>query len=129
MLPLCDTAIAILNSVPRLSPERVFPARNNDINAISGFTRAKLRFDKLSGVQEWTIHDIRRTVATGLAQLGVAPLVIERVLNHVSGTFAGVAGVYNRFQYQDEMRAALDKWEAHVQRLVTTSPVRETADL
>ena len=129
VLPLCDTAMAILQSVPRLSPERVFPARNNDINAISGFTRAKNRFDKLSGVQEWTIHDIRRTVATGLAQLGVAPHVIERVLNHVSGTFAGVAGVYNRFQYQDEMRAALDKWEAHVQRLVTTSPVRETADL
>jgi integrase len=129
VLPLCDTAMAILNSVPRLSPERVFPARNNDVNAISGFTRAKNRFDKLSGVQEWTIHDIRRTVATGLAQLGVAPHVIERVLNHVSGTFAGVAGVYNRFQYQDEMRAALAKWDAHVQRLVTASPVRATAGL
>ena len=119
VLPLSDAAMAILKSVPRLSDERVFPARNNDANAISGFTRAKLRFDKLSGVKEWTIHDIRRTVATGLAQLGVAPHVIERVLNHVSGTFAGVAGVYNRFQYQDEMRAALELWAKHVHHLVS----------
>jgi len=117
VLPLSDAAMAILRSVPRLSDERVFPARNNDTNAISGFTRAKLRFDKLSGVAEWTIHDIRRTVATGLAQLGVAPHVIERVLNHISGTFAGVAGVYNRFQYQDEMRAALERWAVHIDRL------------
>ncbi len=114
VLPLSDAAMAILRTVPRLSDERVFPARNNDANAISGFTRAKLRFDKTSKVAEWTIHDIRRTVATGLAMLGVAPHVIERVLNHVSGTFAGVAGVYNRFQYQDEMRAALEKWAKHV---------------
>ncbi len=118
VLPLTDAAMAILRSVPRLSDERVFPARNNDANAISGFTRAKLRFDKLSGVTEWTIHDLRRTVATGLAMLGVAPHVIERVLNHVSGTFAGVAGVYNRFQYQDEMRAALVLWERHINTLV-----------
>jgi integrase len=117
VLPLSDAAIAILRSVPRLSDERVFPARNNDTNAISGFTRAKLRFDKLSGVAEWTIHDLRRTVATGLAQLGVAPHVIERVLNHISGTFGGVAGVYNRFHYQDEMRAALELWAKHVHRL------------
>lgn len=119
MLPLPDAAMAILRSVPRLSDERVFPARNNDTNAISGFTRAKLRFDKLSGVSEWTIHDLRRTVATGLAQLGVAPHVIERVLNHISGTFGGVAGVYNRFQYQDEMRAALELWAKHVSESVS----------
>jgi integrase len=116
VLPLSEAALAVLKSVPRLSKERVFPARNNDANAISGFTRAKDRFDRLSGVTDWTIHDIRRTVATGLAQLTVAPHVIERVLNHVSGTFAGVAGVYNRFQYQDEMRAALELWAQHLAR-------------
>jgi integrase len=118
VLPLSDAAHAVLRSVPRLSAVRVFPARNNDTNAISGFTRAKDRFDRLSGVTDWTIHDIRRTVATGLAQLGVAPHVIERVLNHVSGTFAGVAGVYNRFQYQDEMRTALTLWANHVEHLM-----------
>lgn len=118
VLPLSEAALAILKTAPRLSDERVFPARNNDTNAISGFTRAKLRFDKLSGVEEWTIHDVRRTVATGLAQLSVAPHVIERILNHVSGTFAGVAGVYNRFQYVDEMRAALELWAAHVEKVL-----------
>lgn len=121
VLPLSDAAMAILKKVPNLSDERVFPARNNDANAISGFTRAKLRFDKLSGVSEWTIHDLRRTVATGLAMLGVAPHVIERVLNHVSGTFAGVAGVYNRFQYLDEMRGALTLWDKHIAALLKAS--------
>ena len=121
LLPLSDAALAILKTIPRLSDERVFPARNNDINAISGFTRAKQRFDKFSGVSEWTIHDVRRTVATGLAQLSVAPHVIERVLNHVSGTFAGVAGVYNRFQYVDEMRLALDLWAKHVDKLLKSA--------
>lgn len=125
VLPLSDGAMAILDMAPRLSDERVFPARNNDTHAISGFTRAKLRFDKLSGVTEWTIHDLRRTVATGLAQLGVAPHVIERVLNHISGTFAGVAGVYNRFQYHPEMRAALESWDKHVHNLIVrTDAVR-----
>lgn len=121
VLPLSDAALAVLKSVPRLSEVRVFPARNNDANAISGFTRAKDRFDRLSGVTDWTIHDLRRTVATGLAQLGVAPHIIERVLNHVSGTFAGVAGVYNRFQYQDEMRSAMERWAVHVQQLKADS--------
>jgi integrase len=103
--------------ISKINNRTAVAARNNDTNAISGFTRAKLRFDKLSGVAEWTIHDLRRTVATGLAQLGVAPHVIERVLNHISGTFGGVAGVYNRFHYQDEMRAALELWAKHVHRL------------
>ncbi|NOU07972.1 MAG: hypothetical protein HOO99_17490 [Hyphomicrobiaceae bacterium] len=65
---------------------------------------------------------MRRTVAAGVAMLGVAPHGIERVLNHVSGTFAGVAGVYNRFQYQDEMRAALTLWTDHV-----SNSIRQTA--
>lgn len=123
VLPLSDAALAVLKSVPRLSEARVFPARNNDTNAISGFTRAKDRFDRLSGVTDWTIHDLRRTVATGLAQLGVAPHIIERVLNHVSGTFAGVAGVYNRFQYQDEMRAALHLWAKHVEAIAAKTVI------
>ncbi len=105
--------------MPRLSDERVFPARNNDVNAISGFTRAKLRFDKLSGVER---VDDPRPPAHGRDRSSpsssVAPHVIERVLNHVSGTFAGVAGVYNRPSYLDEMRAALALWDEHVAALV-----------
>jgi integrase len=64
----------------------------------------------------WTPHDLRRTVATGLAAAGVAPHVIEAALNHVSGFRGGVAGVYNRHSYEPEIRRALDIWE---ERLLT----------
>jgi integrase len=67
---------------------------------------------------DWTLHDLRRTAATRMAELGVLPHVVERVLNHVSGTFGRVAGIYNRFQYADEMRDALTTWEGHVLALV-----------
>ena len=62
----------------------------------------------------WRLHDIRRTVATRMADLGVQPHVIEAVLNHISGHKAGVAGVYNRATYAAEKRQALDLWGAHV---------------
>ena len=67
----------------------------------------------------WRLHDLRRTVATRMADLGVGPHVIEAVLNHVSGTRSGVAGVYNRALYQSEKRMALDLWGAHVMSLVS----------
>jgi integrase len=67
---------------------------------------------------EWTLHDLRRTMATRMADLGVQPHVIEAVLNHVSGHKAGVAGVYNRSTYADEKRAALDLWGSYVATLL-----------
>ena len=70
-----------------------------------------------AALDPWTLHDLRRTVSTGMAGLGVAPHVIERLLNHVSGVLGGVAGVYNRFKYADEVRTALDLWTAHVLHL------------
>lgn len=127
MLPLSAAALAILKAIPRLSDDRVFPSRYHDTNAISGFSRAKGRFDKLSSVTDWTIHDLRRTVTTGLARMRVPPHVCEKILNHVSGTFAGVAGVYNRFEYQDEMREALDRWDARVAALADAE--RQPSDL
>ncbi len=58
----------------------------------------------------WTLHDLRRTATTGMARLGIAPHVADKVLNHTAGTIRGVAAVYNRFEYLDERRAALDAW-------------------
>jgi len=78
----------------------------------------KARLDADAGVTGWTLHDLRRTVATGLASLQVPPHVVEKLLNHTSGTFSGVAGVYNRFAYQNEMRAALEQWESRLQELL-----------
>jgi integrase len=76
------------------------------------------RVDMACGVKDWTLHDLRRTAATGMADLGVLPHVIEAVLNHVSGHKAGVAGVYNKSTYANEKCAALDLWACHVKLIL-----------
>ena len=85
--------------------------------------RAKATLDAKLGdsVASWTLHDIRRSMATGMATLGVAPHIVEAVLNHQSGHKAGVAGVYNRAQYEKEKRMALAQWADHVQALASGS--------
>ena len=70
------------------------------------------------GVPPWRLHDLRRTAATGMADIGVLPHVIEAALNHISGAKAGVAGIYNRSAYAPEKKAALERWAAHVAGLV-----------
>jgi hypothetical protein len=62
----------------------------------------------------WSIHDLRRTVATGLQRLGVPLEVTEAVLNHISGSRGGIAGVYQRHDWAAEKRSALDAWADHV---------------
>ena len=64
------------------------------------------------------IHDIRRTVATGMQRLEVQQVVVEKILNHVSGSLSGVAGVYQRHSYSDEKRKALERWAEHVEEIV-----------
>jgi integrase len=66
----------------------------------------------------WVIHDLRRTVVTGMADIGIAPHVVESVVNHLSGHKAGVAGVYNKSTYPSEVRAALEAWGSHVMEIV-----------
>ena len=99
--------------LPKVHDDLVFPARGKD-NPASGFSKWKHQLDALAGMSDWRVHDLRRTVASGMAQLKVPPHVIERVLNHTTGTLGGVAGIYNRFGYLDEMRAALDLWAKHI---------------
>ena len=69
-------------------------------------------------IPNWTLHDLRRTAATGMARLNFPPHVVDKVLNHVSGTIRGVAAVYNRFEYLDERRAALEAWSRYVENLI-----------
>src|SRR5690606_14975449 len=99
----------------------LFPAHRNLDRPISGFSDGKEDLDKTSKVTGWRLHDIRRTVSTGMAGLGIRPEVIEAVLNHVSGTRGGVAGVYNRYAYLDEKREALEAWASHLKAIVTSS--------
>jgi integrase len=93
----------------------VFPGERS---IFSGWSKSKARLDRRSGVSGWTLHDLRRTAATGMAELGIAPHVIEAVLNHASGHKAGVAGIYNQARYASEMRRALNLWGAHVAAIV-----------
>jgi integrase len=72
---------------------------------------------KAKAMSDWRIHDLRRTCATGMAEVGVQPHIIEAVLNHVSGHKAGVAGIYNRARYEGEMREALQRWADHVEAI------------
>jgi len=78
------------------------------------FTHAKRRLDQLSGVTRWRLHDLRRTCVSGMARLGVAPHVADKILNHQAGTISGVAAVYQRHEFLSERRQALDLWGGHV---------------
>ena len=117
ILPLPAMALDIIGSVPRMAGrDQLFGER-----AARGFSywhEHKRLLDARSGVSGWTIHDVRRSVATKMADIGVAPHVVEAVLNHQSGHRAGVAGIYNRSSYEREVRAALALWADHVRTLV-----------
>jgi integrase len=116
-LPLPLMALRIVESVPRMvGRDQLFGMRSP--NGFSAWDLRKGELDARSGVADWTHHDLRRTVATRMADLGILPHVIEQILNHVSGHKGGIAGVYNRSSYEREVRAALAMWEDHIRVLV-----------
>src|SRR6266487_111450 len=78
------------------------------------FSRAKRRLDQLSGIMGWRLHDLRRTCVSGMARLGIAPHVADKILNHQAGTISGVAAVYQRHDFLAERRVALDLWDSHI---------------
>ncbi|MGB3313275.1 MAG: integrase arm-type DNA-binding domain-containing protein [Albidovulum sp.] len=129
-LPLSEAARDVLAGVDRISGKSGLIFTTTGARPVSGFTRAKERLDRLmieignegqrdeAELPPFTLHDLRRTTATGMAGLGFPPHVVEAVLNHRSGTRRGVAGVYNRFDYADEKRAALEAWARSVLALV-----------
>ena len=112
-VPLSDAAVAVLDSTPeREGRALLFGSR---LNGYSGWSTSKKELDESAKLAEpWTLHDLRRTAATRMADLGVLPHVIEAILNHISGHKAGVAGIYNRSTYAAEKRAALDMWANHI---------------
>jgi integrase len=122
VVPLAGPARLILSVRPKmLDCEFVF-GRGKD-RGFTGWSSCKMLLDarlKANGakVAHWTNHDLRRTAATSIAELGVAPHVIEAVLNHVSGHKAGVAGIYNRASYENEKRAALTMWADRLLEIV-----------
>jgi integrase len=111
LVPLSPLAISLM-------PDRL-EGSDFVFGGFSGYSNAKAVLDERSGVKGWTIHDLRRTVATLMGEkLGILPHVIEAILNHQSGTKSGVAGIYNRSRYIDECRVALDRWADWISELV-----------
>jgi integrase len=116
-VPLAPLACAIIESVPALSETYVFSLGANE--PLESYSRMKRKLDALAGVTEpWTLHDLRRTVATGLQRLGIQLPVTEACLNHASGSISGIAAVYQRHDYANEKREALASWADRVERLV-----------
>ena len=103
--------------------ELIFPAASSrsdgPLKPISGFSSMKRTLDKLSGVADWHLHDIRRSFATHTTErLGVAPAVADKVLAHKTGVITGVAAIYNRAELKGERRVALQKWADWIDDLV-----------
>jgi integrase len=132
-IPVSQMAFGILKARHNSLFDRVHTSPPDAINGSTVFGKrgrgfstwadGKATLDRRLGpaFQDWRLHDVRRSVATGLAKLGVNLPVIERVLNHLSGSFAGIVGVYQRHDFADEKRAALEKWAQHVMSLTAPS--------
>jgi integrase len=130
---LSALAVEIIEGLPKIGTR--FVLTTNGERSVSGFSKSKERLDKCmldllrtelnaagrnpdeAAIDDWILHDLRRTAATGMARLNVPPHVVDRILNHVSGSIRGVAAIYNRHAYIDERRAALEAWSRHVESL------------
>jgi integrase len=136
-VPLSDMALQALNRLPRIPGSGTYLFSTTGVSPVSGFSRAKVRLDAAIAQERsseiaikeratpslahanWRNHDLRRTVATGMARLGINLPVVEKVLNHSSGSFGGVAGIYQRHSFIEEKRAALQSWAQFVEGLIT----------
>ncbi len=120
-IPLSDQAIAILRSTPRIYGKAGYVFTLTGTAPIASFSWNRQKLDKacVEPVAPWVLHDLRRVFATGLARLGVNLPVIERCLNHASGSFAGIVAVYQKHKFADEMRDAFQRWGDHVEQLIT----------
>ena len=126
-VPLCESAAAILEARPKVAVvgsdgtqtirQHVF---GEGRRGFQGWSKSKTALDeKLKFKEPWQLRDIRRTVITGMNELGVLPHIVEAVVNHVSGDAKrGVAGVYNKAKYAAEKRAALDLWSKRVGQML-----------
>jgi integrase len=138
-VPLSHAAVAILDSVPRFADEVGYVFSTRGATHISGFSAGKAALDRamLAIAREegchkkqegavvlppWRLHDLRRTAASGMARLAVPLPVVEKVLNHSSGTFAGIVGVYQRHSFAEEKRKALNSWGSFLLALIADQP-------
>ena len=138
-MPLSIPVLAILEDLPRISGAGyVFTTTGK--TPVSGFSKAKDALDarmlailkedgERAGLPPWRLHDVRRTVASGMARLGINLPTIEKILNHTSGSFGGIVGVYQRHEFSDEKRQALEAWGRFVADLVDGQPASKVVTL
>lgn len=115
IVPLSKPARDLIGGLQKIDDILALPGI---AGTFKGWSKAKSALDLRSGVTEWRLHDLRRTVATGLQRLGVRREVVEKTLNHVSQDKSGIAGIYQRYDFADERRAALEAWGDYVLALV-----------
>jgi integrase len=138
-IPLSDAALDIIKNLPRIGDRKDgFVFSTTGRTPVSGFSNAKEAIDRavaeargadVDALDRWTLHDLRRTSASGMAGLGIAPHVVEAVLNHRSGTIKGVAAVYNRYNYAAEKRTALDAWARRLDAIITGAAASNVVEL
>ena len=127
-VPLSAQALAILESIPVIArSDYVFTLGRAPL---SHFDRSKQLIDlQMKPDGPWVLHDLRRTVASGMARLGVRLPVIEKCLNHSSGTFRGIVATYQRHDFAAEKRDALARWADHIDSIVSGKPVGKVVKL
>jgi integrase len=116
VVPLSAPAIAILQARSQHNGRQLVFGKGQ--GGFAGWGECKDRLDEAVQIPAFVIHDLRRSVSTGLGDIGILPHIVEQVLNHQSGSKGGVAGVYNKALYESEKRAALDRWAAHLLTIV-----------
>jgi integrase len=126
LVHLSAPALNLIQRMPRLG-ELVFSGDGTTL--FQGFSKSKARLDRLSGVSDWTLHDLRRTAVSGMARLGIAPHVADKILNHQSGTISGVAAVYQRHEFLHERKMALDTWGQFISSIATPGQLPEGHDV
>ena len=124
-VPLPPDALALLEALPRWNGGDFVFSTTNGQKSVNGFSKAKVRIDKLSGVAGWVFHDLRRSVRTHLSALPVQDLVRELVIAHAK---PGLHKVYDLHAYRDEKRHCLELWEKRL-RSIVQPPTNEVADL
>lgn len=119
LVHLSPQAVEVLATVPRLE-KCPYVFSGNGETSVKGYSKAKARLDKRMGeVPAWRIHDLRRTAASGMDGLGFRTIVIEYILNHISGTRGGLTGTYQRHPNLEERKRAIEAWGNYVEQLVS----------
>src|SRR5262249_35542959 len=119
-VPLAPQAWAIVAAQPRFVDSKFVFSNDGGRRSIGGFSRSKRKLDaRMKPAAAWCLHDARRTCASGMQRLGMRVEVVERCLNHVSGAYRGVAGLYQRGPMLEAKREALAAWARHIEQLVS----------